>query len=647
MANIRHLPKLITALLISLLLCIPAALAVFYYTQPMEDLSFDLSLLPEDGQEWEGNKGWSVYTDHKGEKRQLTSDGSGGYSGLSYPGQTFYYSREMSEKLDSPVLQIGVVNRTVSVFLDNTLIYTDCPELDNRIGYLELPMLDSDRSEPVTVSLPPNYEGRTLTVAQSSPGPGASEKQGGDDTVYPCEITLYCGYSYESGLIAETARVMIPAVLLFALVFFLLAAFIWNTSFGTLRFTLPFFALTVFFQMCSVLAQTDFFYQYFGSPSSDPTRIFFDLSVASLLAFLTIYAKPLRILFLIITVLQFLSTIAAVVVAHFGILLFEDTHRFITVLPHITGFVALFAVLVCSFFLNRKNNRFFRHLFHTALVIIIGYTLFLLLSIPLLPDYADTVLTRIAREIAFLFPNYSLKLLWNLCLLSSLSAVVIELAERETRRRTEHIILAAKSELALQSYENLRRQSEEVQMLRHDMMKHYSLLGRMAAESPEKLADYLSELTGLAEQVRPVVSSGNQILDIIINGKLNTASDKGITAEIIRSEAPKILPLTDTDTCCLFLNILENAVNAASDPGIVNPFLRLDFHCKNRHFIFSCENSVLPESEKHKKNPMPGHGYGMEIIRSVMGKWGNMVSVERTKTKFKITIIIPLPQNSV
>ena len=166
----KRLPKLITAFLISILLCIPSALAVFYYTRPMEDASYDLSLVSgEDGEDWEGSKGWMVYTNEAGKRKELTPDGFGGYLGLDQPGQTFYFSRLLNEKLESPTIQLGTVDRTVSVFLDDTLLYTDCPKQDNRIGYLKLPMLEWDRTDKVVISLPPDYRGRTLTIAQSTP----------------------------------------------------------------------------------------------------------------------------------------------------------------------------------------------------------------------------------------------------------------------------------------------------------------------------------------------------------------------------------------------------------------------------------------------------------------------------------------------
>ena len=55
-----------SAVFLALIPCILSALAISSYTRPMEDRSYNLSLLPEDGQEWEGTKGWTVYTMENG-----------------------------------------------------------------------------------------------------------------------------------------------------------------------------------------------------------------------------------------------------------------------------------------------------------------------------------------------------------------------------------------------------------------------------------------------------------------------------------------------------------------------------------------------------------------------------------------------------
>ena len=641
------IPKIFLSIFLSLILCAVSAIAVFYYTQPMEDKSYNLSLLPEDGQEWEGEKGWTVYSDQQGERKSLIPDGFGGYDGLDYAGQTFYYSREMTEKLDSPTLRIDVANRTISVFLDGTLIYTDCPDADNRIGYLELPMLEFDKSEPVVISLPLDYVGHILTIAQSTPL--YSEKQTEIDTVFPCEVTLYCGYSYESGLIAETSQTMIPAVLLFALEILLLIAFVWNTTLGSVTPSLPVLAAAAFFQMCGILAQAPFFYQYFKVLPIDLVWLSFHLSVGALLLFITLKSKKLRWLLVGATILQWCSIALYCLIQCTSLLEYGDLYIFIVNLPQYIGFAALLAVLICSVLQWKKGIRFF-HNYSIAAIIITGiYAALILVSPAFSSDYAKSVFERIFNDALNLMPVFTLQLIWYLCLISGIISIIIELVEKESTRRTENAVLTARNELAMESYENLCRQSEEIMMLRHDTMKHYELLYTMAQQNPKQLPDYLEQLIGEMKEIRPVVQSGNQMLDIIINGKLGIAADKGITVEIIRSQAPEKLPLTDTQLCSLITNILDNAIAAASACDVKNPYIKLDFHCKNNNFVFLCENTMNPEQSSHRRTnerqqkiPMSEHGYGLKIIRRIMKNFDDMISIENYGNIFKLSIIIPL-----
>lgn len=439
----------------------------------------------------------------------------------------------------------------------------------------------------------------------------------------------------------NTSKVMLPVCLLFALELFLLAAFIWNASQKHLILQLPVFALAVFFQMCSMLAEADFFYQYFGTPAIDPIWLFFHLSVGSLLVFLTLYTKPLRPLFVVATVIQWISIILYFITQSGWWLEYGYWFVFFGNLPQFAGFFTLFTALVGAFLLWRKGNRFFRHMAQNALILMIGCALLLVVSIPFSTEYVTRTFNRLGSDLLLRIPNFTLLLIWYLCLFSSLAATIFELVEQEAERRTEMAVLSAKNELAIQSYENLRLQSEEVMMLRHDTMKHYALLRTMAKDTPERIADYLDELIGQVEAVRPVVDSKNQTLNILLNGKLNAAATKGISTEIVRADAPEKMPLGDTELRCLVANILDNAINSASDSGTGEPYIKLDFHRKDQHFVFSCQNSIT--AQEGKKTPTPGHGYGLKIIRQIMSRFGdNMLSIEETDTSYKITVVIPL-----
>lgn len=98
---------------------------------------------------------------------ELAPDGFGGFL-PGRAGTELLFFRVLPEEVDSPTLRLDTGNNAVTVFLDGAALYTGCPELDNRIGYLRLSMLEWYREEPVLVAMPQNYQGKTLTITQST-----------------------------------------------------------------------------------------------------------------------------------------------------------------------------------------------------------------------------------------------------------------------------------------------------------------------------------------------------------------------------------------------------------------------------------------------------------------------------------------------
>ena len=219
------------AAILTLTLCLMFGGLLLNCMKPMEDRAYDLSLMwageamPED---WVyDQKGWTVFTQEGDAVTELDPDGFGGFDRLDELGQTFYFSSTLSEDVDSPTLRLDATISSVAVFLDGALLYTDCPELNNHIGDLRLPMLEWYREEPVLVTLPQNYQGKILTIAQST-DPSGGELAEPSTTVWPCAVTLYCGYAYESALVAESFQTAVPAALAFAAGMLLLALFLWQ-----------------------------------------------------------------------------------------------------------------------------------------------------------------------------------------------------------------------------------------------------------------------------------------------------------------------------------------------------------------------------------------------------------------------------------
>lgn len=619
------------ALGICLALCLLFGCVLFVYTVPMQDTSFDLSLmwegeaLPEDWQY--DQKGWTVFTQEEEQQTILTADGMGGFTGLQKPGQTFYFSRALSETLDSPTLRLDASNRGMAVFLDGELLYTDCPELDNRIGYLTLPMLDWDRIEYIVLSLPPDYHGKTLTVAQAT-GMGERQDTEAAPVVWPCSVQLYCGYSYESGLISESFQTAIPATLCFGAGVLLLSAFLWQLFSGKSDCGLPFLALTTFLWSTERIAMSGFTYHYFGNLPVDVAGLSRLCSLTVLLLFLTSrLTGKRRIFFAALTVLQGILTLPAAV---------PDINSRVGFrwqsIPEQIGFYALTGVLVCIGW-EWKRKHLFSRFFCPAVLAGLAVSTACILAVPTLRREAGQQLVLGAY-------GYFLWKLMALTMAAAVFAALMEWIMKEITRRAETKLLAQQYEIAKSGFENLRRHQEEVMMLRHDMKKHLTFLRQNVSD--KGAVQYLDSLIGQQQALSPVVQSRNQALNIILSAKLGEATGKEIPVEVVQADAPKSLPLSDTELCALMMNLLDNAIHAAGKTE--KPFLRLDMHQKDGFFVFVCENAAVPEppEKSAEKKDVMQHGLGMKIMEQIMNRHGNLMEVERLSGSCRVTVALPL-----
>ncbi|MDE7245498.1 MAG: ATP-binding protein [Oscillospiraceae bacterium] len=606
------------AAILALTLCAVSGALLLACMRPMENRTCDLSLF------WEGEaipegwvydqKGWTVFTQEGDAVTELVPDGYAGFTGLGEFGQTFYFSRVMTEQVDSPILRLEPAERNFAVFLDGDLLYTDCPELDNRIGYLRLPVSEWFREEPVLVTLPRNYAGKTLTIAQST-DPDGGELQEPDTKVWPCVVTLYCGYAYESALVAESFQTAVPAALAFAAGTLLLGLFLWQAWQGRPVLDALCGGLLACFWLAGRLALSLLPNVSFGPLPVDAATMARELSLTLLLVFLgSRLTKWRRAAVWVFAGAQGAAAAALAVMEITEVLTLE----FMMALP-VVGLAGVSAALVCGT-LEWKRSWFYR------------------VFCPL--TAAGAVLWAALGYWRFdgRSPGMLLYPLAGIMTAAALFTALAEAVRREITRRTEARLLAQRQELTQASYEAMRRQNEQVMMLRHDMVKHFLLLRQTTGD--EKTAAYLDELIGKNEKIRPVVQSGNEMLDVILNGKLSAAADAGIAVEIARMEAPDKLPLSDAELCSLMMNLLDNAVEGASATGVERPYIKLHMGVTKHFFLLYCENSTT--LDHIQKETAPGHGLGMKIIKQIVARYEDLLDTEYGTDHYSVKLAIPL-----
>ena len=624
-----RLKKILLSLL-ALVLCAVFGVMLFAYAVPLEDRTLDLSLALPDGASPDefDEKGWTVFTQVQDFVKLLEPNGFGGYAGVEL-GQTFYFSRLMEEELRDPVLQLGAVDRNFSVFLDGELIYTDCPEQDNRIGRLWLPMSYQVRSEPLSISLPRDYRGRVLTIAQSTP----QYTEGASLLAFPCDVRIVSGNSGESALIAEgflTAFLCLPLLLAGAA---LMVGYVRKENTDTLIA-----ALAAFVWMAHLLSKTSFHNLYFEGVWSRISVM--PGYLLALLLLLTLARRAGKGRCVLIALAAACGVSLAVMFAFLlgGALVPFTLSDFLAgPLSEWIATAALAAVLVWGTWCWRKESSFYRLFIPLALGSVLlqwGHTVF---TVDHLGQQFRASLS--GGQITFVYT----RLLFPM-MAAALVTVLTEVIRAELKARTEKRLMAQQQEIIRTGYESLRRHQREVMMLRHDMMHHYLVLQEMSGEA--KVKEYLGTLIGQNKKIRPVVQSGNEMLDIILSGGLSAAVDAGIRVDILRAEAPEQLPMTDTDQCSLFMNLLGNAVKAASQPGQEDPYIRLDIHVKSGYFMFICENAAGTEPEvPEQEEAVPKHGLGLKIVRDIVERYAGLADTEDMPGHYRVRVAIPLDQS--
>ena len=624
--KIQKLFPVVFLILVSILF----GMVLTIYTQPMEDVSLDLSLMLSDGEDPENfdDHGWKVFSQTGAAVTELTGDGMGSYRGIE-PGDTLYFSRVMEEELDSPTMQIGSVNRNFAVFLDGELVYTDCPGLDNRIGYLSLPMKEWDELEPLTISLPADCHGKTLTIAQSTPLYSETSVY----RVYPANVRLYCGYAYESSLIAESFSTAFLAAAFFLAGVLLLISFVRSGSIGTAAMS-----MVAFLWMAQFLLSVSFLGSYFAFEEYDTLGLCQKLSALALMIYLVAQAGKHKKALVIFNTLYGAAMVIYLIASY--LLPVRSIHPAVVFLKGtlqdwlIT--VGMAAVLMLGILFWRKETRFYR--------------LFTPLTVAALAGYWGC---QIVRDPGFVWAQLPISLTsgqityvcrhtFPLFTAAALASALIEALRCELEQRAEKQLMEQLRELELAGYENMCRQHEEVMMLRHDMTRHFQALREL--DDPRQVHQYLDQLIGQSKKIRPVIQSGNEMMDIILNSKLSAAVDAGILTEIVMAEAPAALPLSDADLCSVMMNIMDNALARAAASGISEPLLRLDFHVHGNFFVFVCENSahIQQTDQAIKKETVPKHGLGLKIIRSIADKYEGLVDTEQSEDLYRIRVALPL-----
>lgn len=209
----------------------------------------------------------------------------------------------------------------------------------------------------------------------------------------------------------------------------------------------------------------------------------------------------------------------------------------------------------------------------------------------------------------------------------------------------ENNTLVMEEQLQHQKYCEMVEVMERNRELIHDTKHHFLVVQEyLKNEEYGNLQKYVTQISDEFQRTVPKVYTGIKILDFILEQKRVVAQKAGIRYEIDTMLLTGI-PTTEQETCALFGNLLDNAIEACCLVETTEEkWIEIQINQSNQLLSIEVLNTFeIPCIRKQGvfetiKEERSVHGYGIKSMRRIVDKYQGLITYEE-KEKIFITKI--------
>ncbi|MPQ33655.1 GHKL domain-containing protein [Clostridium estertheticum] len=203
--------------------------------------------------------------------------------------------------------------------------------------------------------------------------------------------------------------------------------------------------------------------------------------------------------------------------------------------------------------------------------------------------------------------------------------------------------------MQMEYYNDIEENQNITNKILHDMKNHLGVINSFLYEDNiEEARSYLNKVTESIIPLSPHTFCENKVVNSILNNKYKKFIDLGININM-NIYVPEQLNISQTDLCSIFSNTIDNAIEACLKIQDKNlRYINIKSNTEKGYFVYEVENSKINQIRvndmrfiSNKKNNRI-HGYGVDIIRTVVSKYSGDIDTEYTDNTFKITLFIKL-----
>lgn len=584
-------------------------------------------------------KGWDIYTLDGKDHTELTPRELVNVEA----GKTFYISRTLTTEWQDSDFSFLLLDsqRPASVFLDNELIYTTCPEVEKNITEITFPNDYKglpQRGESIRFSIPMDSVGKVLTIATTHP---ASQYSSGMPSV---QLSSEATES-ESWMKIANHNSM-PAAAFATAALLLLGLLSYSLFSGNRDLSLLLLTATAMCQLFNCLRDYSF---------SSPGLTALDTPFAAFLPMLAVILPEIYLLIqmkrrkkicavfiLISAALSFIPPVANL----FGTVTFK-TYPFLEAL-----YIGLFAILIFAVLEARDKNKEFKlFLFGLGIIcffVVIGYVISQIRN-PYFANYITFLLRGVSSHDPSMFLYWCGIVLFCLASATSIYILIRNTANTQTELAVQSERYSRLNyELVIQKqiYEVNLSTEEEVRSLHHDMKSHLSTISELLKDRKvEEAIAYLAELTDQHKEHQREVFCSNTYINAVLRTFSLRIKERNIAFECHVGVDNEVLP--GVELCLILSNALENALEASLSQPESERLIKVQARVFNGQFLLRVSNRF--NGTLQEKNDLPvstkeesGHGYGMMNIRSTTKRLGGEMNYQIEDGIFMLDVRFPV-----
>lgn len=182
--------------------------------------------------------------------------------------------------------------------------------------------------------------------------------------------------------------------------------------------------------------------------------------------------------------------------------------------------------------------------------------------------------------------------------------------------------------------EEAKKRQEQYASFHHDIRNHLLVLsGLIREENYEKAQEYAGRLHVSCTALSSPVSTGNEVLDVLLREKTEYARRNHI--EVTCSVGiPHTCFIDDMDLCVIFANLMDNAICACIKSEAEKLFLSISTKCRARFLVIEAVNSC-------SSCEAITMGTGLLNVKSIAEKYQGTLEIQPGEV-FRVSILLCL-----